>query len=96
MSATEPWRITALDEVRNGVPPEKPDRRMVALWLAVIVVLSTDSLSLEHTSRFIGRSSILFSPSHLSLYPLLASWLALQLRARRLLDCSAGRSFSDC
>jgi len=64
--------------------------------VAVIVVLSTDSLSSEHTSRFVGRSSILFSPSHLSLYPLLASWLALELRARRLVDCSAGRSFSDC
>src|SRR5215469_9244881 len=32
MSATEPSRITARDEVRSGVPPKKVDRRMVALW----------------------------------------------------------------
>jgi hypothetical protein len=28
MSATEPWRITALDEVGNGVPPEN----LIAAW----------------------------------------------------------------
>jgi hypothetical protein len=95
MSATEPWRITALDESRTACRPKtwSPHGRAM---VAVIFILSTDSFSSEHTSRFIGRSSILFSPSHLSLYPLLASWLALELRARRLVDCSAGRSFSDC
>ena len=88
MSATEPWRITALDESATACRPKTWSPHGCAM-VAVIFVLATDSFSSEHTSRFIGRS-------HLSLDPLLAPWLALELRARRLVDCSAGRSFSDC
>jgi hypothetical protein len=88
MSATEPWRITALDVSATACRPKT--------WSLHGGAMVADSFSGEHTGRFIGRSSILFSSSHLSLDPLLAPWLALELRARRLVDCSAGRSFSDC